>query len=143
MTNLKLQLSVSLLLAACSTTETPLALTGTYDFSGAQLVEIPAPPKPTGQLNKASFRTALARVQSRLASCAKVSPHPAGVIDVNLRLDGEDGSDATVASAEVQAFGNTQIESCMRDVLMTLELVPMSKRGFWNVHYPFSVDANG
>jgi hypothetical protein len=143
MTHLELQLSVVSLLVACSATRPPpSAPTKVFDFSETQLVEVPAPSPPTRPSDKATIRAAIRRVQSRLASCAAAAPHPAGTIEVTLRIAGDDG-EAIVDSAQVRAFGDTAIEQCMVDTLMTIEVPPMADAASWSIHHPFVVDANG
>ncbi len=137
MTNRTLFLVLASLLTACSPAELPPEPDQIFDFSESDLVEIPAPPKPSGFLGKRPIRAAMQGVQSRLVGCARLEAHPAGTIGVTLRV-----VDAVVEEADVEAFGSDAIASCMHDVLMTLELAPMAEPGVWSVHYPFLVGPN-
>ena len=114
-----------------------------YDFSGQRLddttaVPVPAPGTP---LSKSTLRYAIVQMRPLLAECFEHVTHPAGSLDVVLRLSGEANlgtlvEDVTLDGAFVQ---DAELSECVRETLFALELPPMKEGGTWDVHYPFSV----
>jgi RNA polymerase sigma factor (sigma-70 family) len=118
-----------------------------YDFGGIVLDDLrPIPAPDPGPLSKATLRYAIHQIQPQLLECYTAATgrlaRKDGKIDVVLRLIGDDADtivDYVRLDGDAHLIGDRELDECMRETFLSLELPPIEDGDVWLVNYPLVI----